>query len=66
MVEIQCLVCSKVLKIPKSVDTNKFEGQILCQECKSLLYIKLVNEKVQKYRILDRFKPEIVQPVKIE
>ena len=57
MVEIQCLACDKTLKIPKYVDTDNYEGQIVCTECESLLYIKLVKSKVRKYRKLIDKKP---------
>ncbi len=57
MVEIKCLACRKTLKIPKYVDTDNYEGQIICTECESLLYIKLVKSKVRKYRKLIDKKP---------
>jgi len=51
MVEIECLVCGKTLKMPKYIDADKYDGQVVCQECKSLLHLKLVKGKVEKYRI---------------
>jgi len=61
MVEIECLVCDKILKIPKYIDTNKYDGQIVCSECKALLYIKLANNNVNKYKIVKN--PRAGEPV---
>ncbi len=58
MVEIECLACTKVVK-PKQLndtdnyDTDSYEGQVVCQECKSVLHVKLVKGKVQKYKIVE-------------
>jgi len=52
-VEIECLACGKPIKIPPCVDTEKYDGQVVCQECNSLLHIKLVKEKVQKYKVVE-------------
>lgn len=51
MVEIECLVCGKAVKLPQFIDTDKYDGQVVCKACKSILDIKLVKEKVQKYKI---------------
>ena len=51
MVKIECLACGKALKMPKYIDADKYDGQVVCQECKSLLHLKLVKGKVEKYRI---------------
>lgn len=57
MIEIQCLACGKTLKIPQFVNTDNYDGQVVCQECKSLLQLKLEKEKVLKYKIVeDKFK----------
>ena len=53
MAEIQCLACDKTLKLPQFVYTDNYDGQVVCQECKSLLYVKLVKGKVQKYKIVE-------------
>ena len=53
MVDIECLACGKTVKMPPYVDTEKYDGQVVCQECNSLLHIKLVKEKVQKYNIVE-------------
>ncbi len=69
MVEIECLACGKAIK-PRQLndtdnyDTENYDGQIVCQECKSLLYVKSVKGKVQKSKVVKEFKPEI-GPVKV-
>ncbi|MFC1990630.1 hypothetical protein ACFLU9_00560 [Chloroflexota bacterium] len=58
MVEIQCVACEKTIK-PRQLndtdnyDTENYDGQIVCQECKSLLHVKLVKGKVQKYKMVE-------------
>ena len=54
MVEIDCLVCGKAIAIPEFIDTNNYDGQIACPECKSLLQVKLVGSKVRKYSVGER------------
>ena len=57
MIEIECLACGKTVKMPKYIDPEQYDGQVVCQECKALLHIKLVKGKVQKYKIVkDEFK----------
>lgn len=58
MVNIECFVCGKTVKIPKFIDTDNYDGQLVCQECKSILHVKLVKGKVQKYKIVER-KPKL-------
>ena len=52
--EISCLICSKVIEIPEFIDTNNYDGQINCPECKSLLRIRLVGAKARKYEVVER------------
>jgi DNA-directed RNA polymerase subunit RPC12/RpoP len=52
--EIDCLACGKPIKIPEFIDTNNYDGQITCQECKSLLHIKLGGGKVRKYDVVEK------------
>ena len=59
MVEIQCLVCGKTLMMPKYIDADKYDGQVVCQECKSLLHVKFVKGKVEKYRIEKENFPQV-------
>ena len=58
MGKIECLACGKAIK-PRQLndtenyDTENYDGQIVCQECKSLLYVKLVKGKIQKYKVVE-------------
>jgi uncharacterized Zn finger protein (UPF0148 family) len=54
MLEINCLVCGQTIKIPEFIDTNNYDGQVSCPQCKSLLHIKLVGAKVRKYMVVER------------
>ena len=56
MVEIQCLACDKTLKLPQFVNTDNYDGQVVCPECKALLHIKLVKGKVLRYKIVERLR----------
>jgi len=58
MVKIKCLVCESVIKFPDFIDTNDYDGQLICQKCRSLLHVKLVKAKLQKYDIVkEKFLP---------
>ena len=59
MVEINCLVCGKIIKIPEFIDTNNYDGQVTCPECKSLLYVKLAGAKVRKYMVVEKKSPSL-------
>jgi DNA-directed RNA polymerase subunit RPC12/RpoP len=54
MVEIECLACGKTVKLPKFINTDKYDGQVVCQECSALLHVKLVKGKVEKYKVLEK------------
>jgi hypothetical protein len=53
MEEIDCLACGEILVLPKYINVDKYDGQLTCQGCNSLLYIKLVKGSVQKYKIVE-------------
>jgi len=63
MVKIECLACDKTLETPISIDTDNYDGQIVCSECKALLHVKLVKGKLRKYKIVERRRPG--EPVKV-
>ncbi len=73
MIEIQCLACGKSIK-PRQLndtenyDTDNYDGQVLCQECKSWLYVKLIKGKVQKCKPIKKFdvKFDVTEVQKIE
>lgn len=58
MLKIECLVCDKALVLPKFVNINKYDGQIKCKKCKSLLYVKFLKGELQKYKIVEKAKPK--------
>ena len=54
MIQIECLACEKALKIPQYIDRDDYDGQVVCQECGSILHIKLVHSKVQGYKVVEK------------
>ena len=52
--EISCLICGKTIEIPQFIDTNNYDGQISCRECKALLRMKMLRGKVRKYELVER------------
>ena len=54
MVEIQCLICEKLIKFPSYIDPDDYDGQVVCQECNSLLHIKLKSSKVKEYKVVEK------------
>ena len=52
MVDINCLVCGERIELPKYIDTQDYDGQVVCQKCKSLLHVKLVKSIVRKYSVV--------------
>jgi DNA-directed RNA polymerase subunit RPC12/RpoP len=59
VVEIECLVCGEIVDIPPYIDFDKYDGQLVCKECGSLLHVKLEGSKVRKYKVVKaKFKPQ--------
>ena len=50
--KIECLVCLKETAIPRNLNTQKYDGQITCRECGSLLQVKLVKSKVEQCKVV--------------
>ena len=61
MGEIQCLACDKTLELPQYIDTDNYDGQVVCHECNSLLHVKLVRDKLRKYKIVENKREPDVQ-----
>jgi DNA-directed RNA polymerase subunit RPC12/RpoP len=65
MVKFKCRACGKTIELPQRIDTDTYEdidtddydGQVVCQECKALLHMKLVKGKVRKCKIVERLRP---------
>jgi len=62
--KVECLICLKETAIPKNLDTMKYDGQITCRECGSLLQVKLVKSKVQQCKLV-REGPIKIDPAKL-
>jgi len=52
MVEIECHVCGKTIKLPQYIDTDDYDGEVVCTECNALLHIKLTKGKLKKRKIV--------------
>ncbi len=50
--KIPCLVCDKPIKLQTYINTQNYDGEVVCRECNSLLHIKLVKSKLEKYRLV--------------
>lgn len=48
MVEIECHLCETTFSLPQCVDTDKYDGEVVCPNCRSLLRVKLAKGKLQK------------------
>jgi len=53
MVKIECLLCGGDVKIPANTDTEQYDGDGICEKCESLIHVKLVKGKVQKYKVVE-------------
>ena len=58
--KIECLVCLKETAIPGNLNTQKYDGQITCRECGSLLQVKLVKSKVEQCKIVRVGHPGVI------
>ncbi len=54
MVKINCLQCGRLLKFPSYIDPEDYDGQIRCNKCKALLYIKFKSSEVKKYKLIGK------------
>jgi hypothetical protein len=57
--KVECLVCLKETAIPKNLNTQKYDGQITCRECGSLLQVKLVKSKVEQCKVVREGHPKV-------
>jgi len=64
MVELECLVCGKAIKIPRFIDTDNYDGQLFCHKCNLLLYVRLKSSKVKKYKVVEK-QPKVKPDVKV-
>ncbi len=52
--EIECLVCGNNIKVSEYIDTDDYDGQVACEECGSLLHIKLKDSKINEYDVVEK------------
>jgi hypothetical protein len=53
--KIPCIVCISAIKLSEYVG-HDYDGDLLCDRCKSLLHIKLEKWEVKQYKVLkDRY-----------
>lgn len=57
--KIECLICLKESAIPNNLNTQKYDGQITCRECGSLLQVKLVKSKVEQCKVVRAGHPSL-------
>ena len=57
--KIECLICLKETAIPNNLNTQKYDGQVTCRECGSLLQVKLVKSKVEQCKVVRVGHPSI-------
>ncbi|MFC1911680.1 hypothetical protein ACFLXG_00775 [Chloroflexota bacterium] len=58
MLEIECLHCYEILSIPKWVNTDNYDGEIICKKCGSRLAIKFAGSpKPVKYKVVKEGEP---------
>lgn len=57
--KVECLVCLKETAIPKNLNIQKYDGQITCRECGSLLQVKLVKSKVEQCKVVREGHPKV-------
>jgi len=57
--KIECLICLKETAIPNNLNTQKYDGQITCRECGSLLQVKLVKSKVEQCKVVRAGHPKL-------
>jgi hypothetical protein len=52
---LKCLFCNKPILFPKYViDSLKYNGQICCTKCNSLLHIKKEGKNIQEYKVIEK------------
>jgi len=66
MLKIECLACGEVVEIPKSVDVNNYDGQLVCQKCGCLFSVRLVDSMIRKRKIVSEKFREKNKPILIK
>lgn len=67
MLKIECLNCCKPLEIPEWVNTDNYDGEIVCKKCCARLAIKFKgSEKPAKYKLVEKPPKESIQITHVE
>lgn len=61
--QIECIICGNSTKLPRNSDTKKYDGQVFCQKCTSLIHVKLAESKIVEYKILDKLSKKLFPPM---
>lgn len=52
MPEVPCLNCGAIIRFPSYIKSQKYDGQVRCHGCNSLMHIKLDNSIVVKFSLV--------------
>ncbi len=51
---VYCLLCKARIKFRGDIDFNKFNGQICCDKCETLLGIVILKNKLQGLKVVEK------------
>jgi len=60
---IQCHLCNEVFQPHECINTDKYDGEVKCPNCKALLSIKLVKGKLEKRKFVAKDKKDITKDI---
>ena len=52
MVEIECHICGNIFSPHQCINTDKYDGEVVCPNCKSMLRVKLGKNRLQKRSVI--------------
>lgn len=55
--KIDCLGCMQELIIPKWINKDDYKGQVRCDKCRGLLYLKYKDGKLREYKLVEMGTP---------
>jgi len=61
--QIECIICGNSTILRRNSDTKKYDGQVFCQKCTSLIHVKLAESKIVEYKILDKLSKKLFPPM---
>lgn len=64
MPKIECLFCYEPIDIPKYIDLEEYEGEIVCKNCHTRASIKFANSpKPTKYKVVKEGAPREIKVI---